>query len=148
MGSRDGLLGASCEAGWWSSEVWHAGLRSTPVAVLGLALLLLPLAGSLPAALELSLGKHEFDWSTIEQERAHFRWSAEVVNDTTRSFEVEVTIDLLDDDDGVLHSDSGSVMVAAGETMRLEQAASMPFDRAADVVSFRFRLLPSLPASR
>ena len=61
---------------------------------------------------------------------------------------VEVAIDLLDDDDGVLHTDSGTVTVVAGEIVTVDHEGSMPFDGAADVVSFRFRLLPSPPASR
>ncbi|HJO02871.1 MAG TPA: hypothetical protein QGG47_02730 [Acidobacteriota bacterium] len=116
-------------------------------AVAGCAALLLALAGAVGAEQELRLGEHEFDWSTVEQERAHFRWSAEVINDTTRPFDVEVAIDLLDDDDGVLHTDSGSVTVVAGEVATFRHEGSMPFDGAADVVSFRFRLLPSPPAS-
>ena len=122
--------------------------RTCLAGVLVLGVLLAPLVGSVLAAQDLRLGEHEFDWSAVEQERAHFRWSAEVINDTTRAFDVEVAIDLLDDDDGVLHTDSGTVTVVAGEIVTVDHEGSMPFDGAADVVSFRFRLLPSPPASR
>ncbi len=122
--------------------------RTRLAGVLVLAALLTPLGGSVLAAQLLRLGEHEFDWSTVEQERVHFRWSAEVINDRTRAFDVEVAIDLLDDDDGVLHTDTGTVTVVAGEVVTLEQEGSMPFAGAANVVSFRFRLLPSPPASR
>ncbi len=147
MGVSDGLFGADDEA-WWGSR--RPALPTSAWSLIGLtlALVLSPLGDPLQAAAELRLGEHDFDWSTVEQERAHFRWSAEVVNDTTRSFDVEVAIDLLDDYDRVLHTDTGSVTVPTGETMRLEQEGSMPFDRATDVVSFRFRLVPSPPASR
>lgn len=111
------------------------------------AVILLSMFASLAVAapLELRLGRHDFDWSAVEQERAHFRWSAEVINDTDRAFEVDVSIDLLDDDDRVVETDSTSVIVEPGETGRAQHEGSLPLDRAADVVSFRFRLAPRSP---
>ena len=114
----------------------------------GSALLLMALVGWGGASKELRLGKHDFDWSTVDQERAHFRWSAEVINDTTRAFDVVVAIDLLNDDDVVVYTDRGSVSVVAGQVVTVEHEGSMPFDGAAAVVSFRFRLVPSPPTSR
>jgi hypothetical protein len=117
-------------------------------AVLVLAALVLSLAGAVLATQELHLGEHDFDWSAVEQERARFRWSVEVINDTNRPFDVEVSIDLLDDDDSVLHTDTGSVTVVAGGLDTFQHEGSMPFDDAAKVTSFRFQLKPSVPASR
>lgn len=107
-----------------------------------LCVLCLTYAPGLLASLQLRLGEHSFDWTTVEQERAHFRWSAEVTNGTGRNVRVTVTVDLLDDDDAVVHSDSTSVEMAREATQRIRHEGSLPFDRAADVVTFRFRLMP------
>jgi len=116
-------------------------------AVLVLAALVPSLAGAVLATQEIRLGEHDFDWSAVEQERARFRWSVEVINDTNRPFDVSAAIDLLDDDDSVLHTDTGSVTVVAGALVTFQHEGSMPFDGAAKVMSFRFRLTPSVPAS-
>lgn len=111
-----------------------------------LVLTTLLLALVLPAAAwgsaQLRLGEHSFDWSTVEQERAHFNWSAEVTSETDQAVRVTVTVDLLDDDDSVVHSDSTTIDLAPGATERVRAEGSLPFDRAADVVTFRFRLTP------
>ena len=143
-------LGSSSSVGL-HRLAWQAPASVTAapvVAVLVLVALVSAVAEQGLAAQELRLGKHEFDWSTVEQERAHFRWSAEVINETTLAFDVEVAIDLLDDDDGVLHTDTGSVTVVAGEFATVEHEGSMPFDGATRVMSFRFRLMASSRASR
>lgn len=110
-------------------------------ALAALALLLTHAPGA-TAAFQLRLGEHSFDWTTVEQERAHFRWNAEVTNATGRNVRVTVTVDLLDDDDSVVHSDSTTVEMARDATQRVRHEGSLPFDRAADVVTFRFRLAP------
>lgn len=103
---------------------------------------------SVRATDQLELGAHSFDWTTVEEERAHFRWSAEVINGTGRSVEVVVTVDLLDDDDSIVDSDSTTVTLEAGQRRTVRDDGSLPFDRAADVVSFRFRLTPKPPERR
>ncbi len=118
---------------------------STPWVIAQVVAFALALAGTAFAVADLRLGEHGFDWTTVEQDRAHFRWTAEVINDTTQDVEVEVTVDLLDDDDAVIASDSTSATLAAGQRARVEHDGSLPFDRAADVVSFRFRLDPGPP---
>lgn len=119
------------------------------LAVLTPATLLLALAilaaTPAPGAVQLTLGDHSFDWTTVEDERAHFRWSAEVHNESGRTMEVVVTVDLLDDDDSVVHSDSTTTTLEAGQRRTVRDEGSLPFDRAADVVSFRFRLAPQPP---
>lgn len=118
------------------------------------AILLIAGAVSLAAAApQLRLGEHAFDWTTVEQERAHFAWSAEVVNDSNAAFEVTVAVDLLDDDDSSVASrsdcavtgTSAEVSVPAGQSRTVRNEGSLPFDCAADVVSFRFRLDPTPP---
>jgi hypothetical protein len=103
------------------------------------------------AAQQLTLGEHAFDWTTIEQDRAHFVWNADVVNESSAAFEVTVTVDLLDDDDATVGSRddcqvrgaSAATSVAPGQTRTVRNEGSLPFDCAADVVSFRFRLDPA-----
>ncbi len=94
------------------------------------------------AAQQLKLGKSDFDWKDSEQEVAEFAWAAEVINESAQDVEIEVSLDLLDDDDRVIHTDSTRTMAAAGATTRVEHDGSMPFDRAVDVVSSRFRIDP------
>ena len=106
------------------------------------------LAAVAAAAVEVRLGEHGFDWTTVEEDRAHFRWSAEVINETSQALEMTVTVDLLDDDDAVVHSDSVSTSVQPQSTQQVEHDGSLLFDRAADVVSFRFRLDPVTPTGR
>ena len=127
------------EAGVPVGGIWV----STRIAWIVVLLLVAPPPGV--AAPELRLGDHDFDWTSVEQERARFGWWADVVNDTSRAFDVEVVLELLDDDDKLIQDDSVTVSVAAGSTVRATHEASMPFDRAADVASFRFRLEPSPP---
>jgi len=115
-------------------------------------LLIAGLALALPLA-QLQLGEHTFDWTTVESDRAHFAWSAEVVNESSSPFEINVAVDLLDDDDATVGSRSGCtvrggtavVTVPAGQTRTVRNEGSLPFDCAADVVSFRFRLDPTPP---
>lgn len=112
---------------------------------LGLLLTTALAAAPLPSV-EVRLGEHAFDWTTVEDDRARFSWSAEVVNDTRERVVVKVSVDLLDDDDAVVHTDSTEVTVAAGATTAARHEGSLSFDAAAGVVSFRFRLQPR-PAS-
>lgn len=117
------------------------------------ALALASAVGVAAAAPQLTLGEHSFDWTTVEQERAHFAWSAEVINDSNAPFEVTVAVDLLDDDDSSVASRSGcavrgataKVTVPAGQSRAVRNEGSLTFDCAADVVSFRFRLDPTPP---
>ncbi len=94
------------------------------------------------AAQQLKLGKSDFDWKDAEQELAHFAWAAEVINESEQDVEVEVSLDLLDDDDRVVHTDSTRKVALAGATTRVEHDGSLPFDKAVDVVSSRFRIDP------
>jgi len=100
----------------------------------------LPLA--VIAAQHLKLGKSDFDWKDAEQEVAHFGWVAEVINESSQDVEVEVSLDLLDDDDRIVHTDSTRQVAVAGATTRVEHEGSLPFDEAIDVVSSRFRIDP------
>jgi len=98
---------------------------------------------------QVSLGEHGFEWTTVDdQDQAHFRWSAEVINAANREFAIEVVVDLLDDEDGVLLTDSTGARIGPGETMTVEHAGALSYDRAADVVLFRFRVNPSPPEGR
>ena len=94
------------------------------------------------AAQQLKLGKSDFDWADAEQEVAHFVWVAEVINESAQDVEVEVSLDLLDDDDRVVHTDSTRQTALAGATTRVAHAGSLAFDKAVDVVSSRFRIDP------
>jgi hypothetical protein len=97
------------------------------------------------AAQQLKLGKSDFDWKDSETEVAEFSWAAEVINESSTDVEVEVSLDLLDDDDRVIHTDSTRTTAVAGATTQVERDSSMPFDKAVDVVSSRFRIDPLDP---
>ena len=114
--------------------------RFRTLIVVALLCAVLPVA--VIAGQQLKLGKSDFDWKDSEQEVAEFAWAAEVINESAQDVEVEVSLDLLDDDDRVIHTDSTRTMAGAGATTRVEHDGSMPFDRAVDVVSSRFRIDP------
>lgn len=117
--------------------------------VLAFALLSLPLTWtSVLANSQVRLGENGVDWTTVEQERANFHWSAVVVNDSAQTFTVEVTLELLDDDDAVVATDSTATTIDGNTQSMVEHASSLSFDRAADVVSFRFRLQSLPPEAR
>ncbi len=106
-------------------------------------------AGLVLAEQQVRLAEHGFDWTTVdEQDRAHFHWRADVVNESGRDLDVDVTVDLLDDDDAVLYSDATTARIGASATTMVEHEGSLPYDRAADVVSFRFRVDPRPPEGR
>lgn len=105
-------------------------------------------ASAAARATQLRIGESDFDWTTVEQDRAHFAWSAEVINEAGRDVDVKVTVDLLDDDEGIVYSDSVTTRVANAQTRTVRHEGSLPFDRAADVVRFRFRLEPTPPQGR
>jgi hypothetical protein len=111
--------------------------------VVALVCAALPLAAF--AAQQLKLGKSDFDWRDSEQEVAEFAWAAEVINEASTDVEVEVSLDLLDDDDRVIHTNSTRATAMAGATTPVEGGGSMPFDKAVDVVSSRFRIDPLDP---
>ena len=54
----------------------------------------------------------------------------------------------LDDDDAVVHSDSTTTTLRAAQTRTVRHDGSLPFARAADVVSLRFRIDPNPPQRR
>ncbi len=114
--------------------------RCRVLIVVALACAALPVA--VLATQQLKLGKSDFNWNDAEQEVAHFAWFAEVVNESGQDVEVEVSLDLLDDDDRVIHTDSTRKMAPAGATTRVENEGSLPFDEAVGVVSSRFRIDP------
>lgn len=117
--------------------------------VLAFALLLVSLTWTSGLANpQVSLGEYGFDWTTVEQERANFHWSAIVVNDSAQKFTVEVTIELLDDDDAVVATDSTSTTIDGNTQRKVEHESSLSFERAADVVSSRFRLQSLPPEGR
>lgn len=94
------------------------------------------------ASAELRLGEHDFEWTDSDQERARFVWSAVVINDTDSDVAVDVSVDLLDDDDRIVHTETIRHQAVAGSQERVEDAGSLPFDKAVDVVSYRFRVDP------
>ena len=67
------------------------------------------------------------------------------INESSTDVEVEVSLDLLGDDDTVLHTDSKRAVAAAGATTEVNQDGSLPFDTALNVVSSRFRIDPVEP---
>ncbi|MFW6198743.1 MAG: hypothetical protein ACOC5E_02860 [Acidobacteriota bacterium] len=121
------------------------------------ALALLPLLIALPtaAAQTVRVADSTFDWTDIEQERALFEWSADVVNEQPREVEVRVTLLLLDGDDEVVcwgqgaeercARDSVDITLEASGERTVRDEGSIPYDRAAEVVSFRFRVDPLRP---
>ncbi len=105
---------------------------------------LLPVAAS--GANQLKLGRNNFDWRDAEQELVQFAWAAEVVNEAAADVDVEVAIDLLSDDDQVIHTDTTRATATGGETTRVSREGSLSLDKATDVVSYRFRIEPVDPS--
>ena len=97
-------------------------------------------AVTVSAASQLELGDNAFDWTTTDDDRAYFEWWADVVNAGAQPVEVEVTLDLLDDNDDIVHSDPVRIELRADQRRRVRQTGSLPYDTAANVVSHRLRL--------
>ena len=93
----------------------------------------------------LELADEEFDWDDIVQDQATFRWSAKVANKASRSFEVQVILDLLDENDQVIHSDRVSIMLQGEQERNVQRTGSISYEVALEVVSYRFRLQPDPP---
>jgi len=112
--------------------------RSSVLTMLLVALIALP-ATALGTAAFL-LGEHGFDWSTSDAETAYFEWNAEVTNDSGRAARAIVAVELLDNDDQIVHTDSVSLELQAGETRTVRDQGSLPLTEAANVMQFRFRV--------
>ncbi|MFQ5743786.1 MAG: hypothetical protein ACE5HV_09390 [Acidobacteriota bacterium] len=87
-----------------------------------------------------------FDWLDASEDTATFEWSVDVVNETREPHRVRVILELLDDDDQVVNrdeqgtnSDMVTIKLGPGERQTIEQRGELPYDRAAEVVSFRHR---------
>lgn len=129
-----------------------------PAVPLVLFLLLILVAAPASGAQSVRVADNTFDWTDIEEDRALFEWSAEVVNERSREAEVRVMLVLLDADDEVVcwsrggqercARDSVDVTLEASGTRTVRSQGSIPYDRAAEVVSFRFRVDPLRPGER
>ena len=87
-----------------------------------------------------------FDWVDAGPEVATYEWSADVVNETGRAYQVRVILELLDDDDQVINRDENgapmdmvTVTVEANTTQSIRASGELPYNVAAEVVSLRHR---------
>lgn len=118
------------------------------VAFAALALLAATAVGgpSLAAAQEVRHGQEHFDWGDADHEVVTYEWSVELENTGDEPVQLEVVFQMLDDDDQVVHRDSVAVTLRAGQTRVVRKSdGSLQYDRAADVVSYRFRFNSSRP---
>jgi len=88
----------------------------------------------------------KFDWIDAGPEMATFEWSADIVNETDRTYEVRVILELLDDDDQVVNRDENgapadmvTITIEANSTQSIRERGQLPYDVAAEVVSLRHR---------
>ena len=88
----------------------------------------------------------KFDWIDAGPEMATFEWSADIVNETDRTYEVRVILELLDDDDQVVNRDENgapadmvTITIEANSTRSIRERGQLPYDVAAEVVSLRHR---------
>lgn len=119
-----------------------------PLACLLLSLSLGQVAAVRAAVQSVRLENQQFDWGEASQDQVTYRWSAEAVNDSDGSQRVEVVFQMLDDDDQIVHRDSVTVTLQARQRRTVRQQGSLAYDRAADVVSYRFRVNPLGPGDR
>lgn len=108
----------------------------------GACALLVLLAAALPGAQAIEMLNEHFDWGEADQEQVTYEWSVEVVNSGDEAIDVEVVFQMLDDDDQVVHRDPVRVTLQADQSRVLRHDGSLQYERAADVVSYRFRFNP------
>jgi len=87
-----------------------------------------------------------FDWLDAGPDTATFGWSADVINETNRAYQVRVILELLDDDGQVVNRDENggpadmvTIRVEANSRQSVEARGELPYDVAAGVVSMRHR---------
>ena len=87
-----------------------------------------------------------FDWIDADGDIATFSWQVEVINETDRAYRVQVILELLDDDDRVINRDEQginrdfvTVTLEPGERQTVGNQGQLPYDRAAELVSYRHR---------
>jgi hypothetical protein len=95
---------------------------------------------------DVRLENQTFDWTDAREDSARFAWSADVINETSRDYQVRVILELLDDDDRVINRDERGVpsdvvlvSVEAGSRQTIRADGEMPYDLAAEIVSIRYR---------
>lgn len=125
--------------------------------VLATVTLLLCVGLLLPAAASqaVRVADSSFDWTDIEQERALFEWSADVVNERPAEVQARVSLLLLDGDDETVcwdqdgqrrcARDSVEITLQPSQTRTVQHQGSMPYEHAAEVVSWRVRVDPVRP---
>jgi hypothetical protein len=115
-------------------------LRRRGAAVFLCALAILVATAAVADPLQVKLGKSNFEWPDANAERAFFAWFAEVINESSDAVDVQVWVDFLNDDDEVVHTDGARQTVPGNATTRVDQEGSLAYTKAADVVSYRFRI--------
>lgn len=106
------------------------------------ALLIAPLLVAGPHAQEtpaLEIVDQQFGWVGADEEEgtAVYAWSVDVENQEADEHEIIVTLELLDADEQVVHSDARSVSVEAGSVETVQSQGSVSIDVATAVASFR-----------
>ena len=103
------------------------------------AVFLIPLLAAAFWQAGVRVHEQHFDWTTADQDQAHFEWSAAVINETTKPYEVQIVLELLDDDDNVIHRDDMTITLQPAQQRNVQHEGALDFDAAVAVVSYRFR---------
>lgn len=95
---------------------------------------------------DVRLTEQTFDWLDAREDSATFEWSVNVINDTSRAYQVRVILELLDDDDRVINRDERGVStdmvtitIEANSQQSVQARGELAYDLAAEVVSLRHR---------
>ena len=95
-----------------------------------------------------------FEWIDADGDIATFTWQVEVINDTDQEYRVQVILELLDDDDRVINRDEQginrdfvTVTLKPRTRQTVGEQGQLPYDRAAELVSYRHRRELSAPGT-
>lgn len=133
--------------------------RRVPRGRLAVVLLLVVAAGPLAAVAaaqqsDIRIRDPYFEWVDADAQVATFEWSVELVSTMQEPQRVRVVLELLDEDDQNVEeqapdrcraaNNTQELTVQPGTTVQVTQRGNIPYDCAAEVVTFRARreLLP------
>lgn len=85
---------------------------------------------------EIRTSGENLEWGTPTQETAPYTWTVRVTNDTTATLDINVRFQLLDENDGVIKTETATVRLAPAESQTIRENGSIAYDRANSVYSF------------
>lgn len=85
---------------------------------------------------EIRTSGEDLEWGTPTQETAPYTWTVRVTNDTTATLDINVRFQLLDENDGVIKTETATVRLQPAQSQTIRKDGSIPYDQANNVVSF------------